>query len=95
MAQRVEGAVVSISDDGHLVTDISAAQLHAAPTDERVSVECDGHVTQCIFEADHGQPEATLLALIGASGNLELAIVGENIGMMLGIGVGEKVVVQW
>lgn len=95
MAQRVEGSVVSISDDGHLVTDITAAQLHSAPTDERVSVECDGHVTQGIFGVDHDEPEATLLALIGTSGNLELAIVGENISMMLGIGVGKKVVVEW
>ena len=95
MVERVEGTVVSISNDGHLVTDITAAQLHSAPTDERVSIACDGHVTQGIFDANHNEPEATFLALVGASGNLELAIVGENISLMLGIGVGEKVVVEW
>ena len=58
-------------------------------------VSCDEHETTGIFGLDHGQPEMTLLAVIGESGNLELAIVGESARIMLGIDVGEKVVVSW
>ena len=37
----------------------------------------------------------TLLALIGSSGYLELAIVEENASMMLGIRAGTPVAVEW
>ena len=80
---------------GDLVTDITADQLAAAPRDESVSVACDGHETVGIFTTDHNEPDATLLALIGESGCLELAIVGISISAMLGIRVGAKVVVKW
>jgi S-adenosylmethionine hydrolase len=37
----------------------------------------------------------TLLALVGGSGKLELEIVGDSAKIMLGVRVGEKVVVKW
>ena len=95
MTGRIKGAVVSISDAGNLVTDITAAQLKNAPTDERVTIACDGHETNGIFQAGHDQPESTFLALIGASGNLELEIVGLSASAMLGIRAGAEVVVTW
>ena len=95
MAEQIEGTVVSISKSGSLVTDISAGQLALAPRDERVTVSCGGHDTACILSADHDEPESTLLAMIGPSDKLEIAIVGMNISEMLGLKVGEKVVVKW
>jgi S-adenosylmethionine hydrolase len=92
---RIEGTVVSITAEGNLVTDISADQLADAPTDERVLIDCDGHETNGLFPPDHGQPEATFLALIGAGGALELTIVGLSASAMLGVRGGEKVVVTW
>ena len=92
---RIEGTVVSISETGSLVTDIMADQLKDAPTDESVAIACDGHETNGIFSADHDQPETTFLALIGASGKLELEIVGLSASAMLGIRGGERVVVTW
>ena len=81
---------------GNLVTDIAAAQLADVPTDpERVRIRCDEHETQGLFKTYGEQPPMTLLALVGSSGYLELAIVDENASMMLGIRTGTPVTVDW
>jgi S-adenosylmethionine hydrolase len=92
---KLEGKIVAISDEGNLVTDIKNALLQNAPTDERIRIRCDEHETVGLFDADHGQPEATLLAMRGSGGTLELAIVGMSARAMLGVRVGEVVVVEW
>lgn len=95
MPGEIQGKVVEITPSGGLVTDIAADQLREAPTDESVIVSCDEHETSGIFSADHKQPEATFLAFLGPRGVLELDIVGIGAGPLLGIRVGEKVVVKW
>ncbi len=95
MPGRIEGKVISISEAGNLVTDITADRLEDAPKNDSVTIHCDEHETQGIFSPDHSEPESTFLALIGASGNLELEIVGDSASLMLGIRVGEPVVVKW
>ena len=90
MAQQIEGTVVSFDTDGNLVTDISVV-----PRDERVSVTCDEHETAGIFGLGHDQPEMTLLAILGQHGALQISIVGDSAKIMLGIDVGERVVVRW
>jgi S-adenosylmethionine hydrolase len=95
MAERVEGRVVSVTDSGSLVTDITPEQLRHAPKDERVRVQCDEHFTLGLHSADHDEPEMTFLAVLGDDGALQLDIVGESASMMLGIGVGDRVVVEW
>lgn len=95
MPGKIQGKVVAITPAGALVTDITAEQLKAAPTDESVLVACDEHETCGIFPTDHGQPEATFLAYLGPGGCLELDIVGVGAGPMLGVRVGETVVVKW
>ncbi len=95
MPGKIEGAVASISDSGNLVTDITAAQLRDVPRNDSVSVRCDEHETVGIFALDHKEPAMTLLALVGQSGNLELEIVGDSAKIMLGVRVGEQVVVKW
>jgi S-adenosylmethionine hydrolase len=92
---KIEGTVISISETGNLVTDITADHLRDAPRDETVAIRCDEHETQGIFTPDHQEPEATFLAVLGPDGRLELEIVGVSASMMLGIRVGEKVVVKW
>ena len=92
---KVKGTVVSVTDDHRLVTDIPVDVLSDAPTDENVTIACGDHKTCCLFPADHGQPEMTFLALLGASGFLELALVGDDATAFLGINVGSGVVVRW
>lgn len=95
MPGTVEGKVVSVSEEGNLVTDISPDQLAGAPRNEGVVVACDEHETQGLFALGHDQPESTFIALVGESGCLELEIVGLSASIMLGIRVGETVTVRW
>ena len=95
MAERIEGSVASINDAGDLITDIALDQLAKAPTDERVTITCDGHVTSCLLPADHQQEQLTFIALKGNSGFLELSLVGEDASKFLGVRAGAAVMVQW
>lgn len=95
VAGRIEGRVVSISESGNLVTDITADQLADVPRGDQVTVCCDEHETLGIFDVGHEQPPFTLIALVGASGCLELEIVTESAKIMLGVSTGEKVEVRW
>jgi len=95
VAEKIQGSIVSITATGSLVTDITADQLRDAPRDERTQVRCDEHFTQGIFPPDHGEPEMTFLAVLPESGPLQLEIVGDNASLMLGIRVGQRVVVEW
>ncbi|MBI2824800.1 MAG: SAM-dependent chlorinase/fluorinase [Planctomycetia bacterium] len=95
LPNRIEGTVRSIDSFGNLVTDVTAAMLAGAPTDERVQILCDEHETQGIFRAYGDQPDMTLMALVGSSGYLELAIVGDSAAAMLGVRVGTQVTIEW
>lgn len=95
MAAKLTGKVVSVNDHGDLVTDIPVSDLLLAPTDESITIRCDGHATTCLFPAEHGQPEMTFIALQGRSGFLELSLVGESATKFLGIHPGADVSVRW
>jgi S-adenosylmethionine hydrolase len=92
---KLEGKVVSITDEGNLVTDISSEQLAGVPRDDQVVIRCDEHETVGIHSADHGEPDFTFLAILGPSGHLELSIVGVSASGMLGIREGESVLIKW
>ena len=95
MATTATGKVAEVSGDGKLITDIELAQVSAAVGNEETRVEFGGHETVGLFEKDHGQPEATMVASVGASGCVEIEIVGMDLAGMLGIAVGTQVKVQW
>ena len=95
MSRKIQGQVITVTDRGNLVTDITAEQLSSVPDDLRVRVTCDEHFTQGIFRTGHNEPDFTFLAVLGDSHRLELEMVGENASRMLGIGVGERVIVEW
>lgn len=92
---KIEGAITSIDSFGNLISSITEEMLADAPTDERVEITCDEHETRGIFKTYGDQPEMTLVALIGSSGNLELAIVGDSAKIMLGVSVDTPIVVKW
>jgi S-adenosylmethionine hydrolase len=92
---KIEGTVVAYSDAGNLITDIPVSKLTAIPRDATVMIRCDEHETQGLFTPDHHEPDFTFLALLAPGGCLELVIVGDSAKIMLGVRVGEKVVVRW
>ena len=95
MPGKIEGKVVSYSEAGNLVTDITVERLRAVPHDPSVTVTCDEHQTVGLFKPDHKEPDMTLLALLSDSGFLELVIVGDSAKIMLGVRAGQPVTVQW
>lgn len=95
MPGRVEGKVVSTTEVGNLVTDITADQLRNAPRGEQTVIQCDEHETRGLFTVEHQEPAFTFLALLNQAGQLELTIVGDSARDMLGLRPGVKVTVQW
>jgi S-adenosylmethionine hydrolase len=92
---KIEGCISSIDSFGNLITNITSEQLAQAPTGDQVRIACGEHETFGIFRTYGDQPEMTLIALVGSSGKLELAIVGDSAAIMLGEKVGAPVVVSW
>jgi hypothetical protein len=84
-----------VTTNGDLITDILVARLDGVPVDERVTIHCDGYVTQGIFPADHGQPNMTFVALAGSSGFLEFTLVGDSAGDFFRIQPGAVVTLDW
>lgn len=93
--KRIQGSVQAIDSFGNLITNIAADALVSVPRGEEVAITCDEHETHGIFTAYAEQPPMTLIALVGSSGNLELAIVGDSAAIMLGVTVGTPVTVTW
>lgn len=93
MSSKIEGSVTEINDSGDLVTDIPVEKISGLPSDDSVTVQFGGHETMGIHPSDHDQPMGTLVASTGKSGFLEIAIVGISVSEMLGIKVGEPIVV--
>ncbi|MDY0167813.1 MAG: SAM-dependent chlorinase/fluorinase [Thermoguttaceae bacterium] len=93
--RRLEGAVEQIDSYGNLITNITVDMLEGRPTDERACIICGIYETFGIYRTYADQPPGTLVALIGSSGQLELAVVGDNAASRLGIEIGALVVVAW
>ena len=94
MPGQIEGKIVAYGESGNLVSDIVHDRLGAVPR-EGTTVACDEHETIGIFPADHPEEPFTLMAILGSSGCLELTIIGESAKAMLGVRIGEKIVVKW
>lgn len=92
---RIEGAVVEVDSFGNLITNIKREMLHGVPTSEVVVVKCEQHETHGIYSTYSDQPSMTLMAHVGSTGRLELAVVDENASAMLGVKVGAPVSVTW
>jgi S-adenosylmethionine hydrolase len=95
LADRIEGEIVAVDTFGNLITNITREMLAGVPVDDSVTISCDEHETVGIFTTYADQPEMTLIALVGSSGQLELAIVNDSAAVMLGVGEGTKVTVCW
>jgi len=92
---KIQGQVVSVDSFGNLITNITREMLQKIPADAMVTVRCDEHETQGIFQTYADQPALTLIALVGSDDQLELAIVNESARDMLAVGVGAGDPVAW
>jgi S-adenosyl-L-methionine hydrolase (adenosine-forming) len=92
---KIEGKIVEVSPDGNLISDLTVDALKGVPRNADTRVQCDEHETMGIFSLDHNEPPFTFIALVGASGKLELCIVGDSAKIMLGIRMGTPITLQW
>ena len=95
MSNQIAGHVASISENGDLITNITVDQLANIPRDDSVRIQFGGHETLGIFQSDHDQPAATMVASLGKSGCLEIEIVGVSLSDMLGIKAQTPVAINW
>jgi S-adenosylmethionine hydrolase len=92
---HLEGKIVAYGESGNLVSDLPNERLRDLPRAAEATIICDEHQTLGIFPADHPEEPCTFMAILGTSGYLELTIVGESAKLMLGVKLGEKVVIKW
>ena len=93
--RRIDGEVLEVDSFGNLITNITADHIAGWPSDERVCVVCGVYETWGIFAAYAHQPRGTLIALVGSTGRIELALVGDNAARRLGIRAGTPVTLAW
>ena len=91
----IAGAVTASDSFGNLITDITSGMLGDVPRGEATRIVCGEHETFGIYRTYADQPPMTLIALVGSSERLELAIVGDSAAIMLGVPVGTPVTVTW
>lgn len=95
LSNQIDGKVASCDNAGNLITDIPNDAVAGLVGDEGVSIKFGPHETLGIHPADHGQPNATLVASLGAEGFVMVEIVGVSLSEMLGIKPGADVKVAW
>lgn len=91
----IQGTIISFDSFGNLITDITAQTLFEASAKNPMSIHCGHHEIQNLVKTYGTQPPGSLVALIGSSHFLELAVVNGNAAHVLGVDVGEKITVTW
>lgn len=93
--EGIDGYVVEVDRFGNLITNIKPSLLGDAPLDERLRVACGEHETLGLQITYAHHPPQTLVALVGSTGYIELAIVNGDAATMLDARVGDPVTIGW
>lgn len=93
--QEMTGQVVEIDHYGNLITNLRPVMLSGAPLDERLRITLGVHETFGLWRTYAQQPPQTLVALVGSTGFIELAVVNGSAARMLRAGVGDAVRLSW
>lgn len=91
----LRGEVVEIDHYGNLITNLRPNQLGDAPLDDRLRIATGEHETFGLWRTYAQQPPQTLLALVGSTGFIELAIVNGSAAEMLRASVSDTVRLSW
>jgi len=92
---RIEGSVLLVDSFGNLVTDIRADALPGPAGTAQARVFCRGHLATGLSRTYGDSAPGTLVALVGSSGHLELAVVGGSAAAAIQASPGDRVVVSW
>lgn len=92
---RVEGEVLAVDSFGNLITNVPGDMLTAACADDRTAVTCGAGRASGIVRTYADRLKGELIALVGSTGRLELAIVGGSAAEVLRVGPGHPVTITW
>ncbi len=96
VAGKIKGTVVSVTDEGDLITDLEFQQLaEVQRTPETKIIVDEEHETFGIFDSNHNQPAMTLIAILDEQHPLRLHLVSDSASMMLGVRKGASVEIVW
>lgn len=90
---RLLGQIESIDAFGNLITNVRAGHL-AALGSGRLTIACDGAAVERLLHTYGEGAAGELVALVGSSGRLELAVVGGSAAARLNAQVGDEVAVR-
>lgn len=91
---QLAGEVVYIDSFGNIITNISARQLEEVAAGRNVRIRLNGKVVERVDRSYLEGPQGRLLALIGSSNLLELAVAGGRADRRIGAGKGDTVFVE-
>lgn len=92
---RIEGAVLLADSFGNLITDIVADMLPEPARWPELRVFCRGHLISGLSRTYGDSPPGSLVALIGSSGRLELAVVNGSAAAAIQASRGDEVRASW
>lgn len=93
--KEVCGEIAEVDHYGNLITNVRPIMLGDAPLDDRLRITLGEHETFGLWQTYAQQPPQTLLALVGSTGFVELAIVNGSAAEMLRVGAGDTVRLSW
>lgn len=91
---EIRGSVLWMDDFGNLITNISASLLASLGDPRAATVEILNRKIAGVARTYGEQPSGALIATIGSSGQLEIAIVNGSAAERLAANVGEAVVIR-
>ncbi len=92
---QIAGQVLDVDSFGNVVTNVSAVMLAKVPAGRRIRIQCAGREIDGVSTTYGDRRPGALIALVGSTGRLELAIVGASAARSLDAQVGEPVTVTW
>jgi len=93
--QHIRGAILWIDAFGNLVTNVDAARLPDGIDPDRLHVSCRGRSCETWVPCYGHAVPGTLVALIGSSNRLEIAIGNGNAARALGASEGDPIDIHW
>lgn len=94
-AEGLEGSVLYVDRFGNVISDITRSMLADWPEGASPWVGCRGAWVQGISRTYAQHPPGSLVAVVGSTGRLELAVVGGSAAARLGASVGERFEVRF
>jgi S-adenosylmethionine hydrolase len=93
--RRIVGSIESVDAFGNLISDITEELLPEQTGDRELTVRCGRWEVQGIVRSYGQRSRSSLVALIGSSGRLELAIVEGDAARTLNAAIGDAITVSW